>query len=185
MNLTTLARLMVLAGIASLLGACATSTQLAPIESRQTASPAGSPNLAEPAAAQPQPAGTRQPVPETRVFALPDDGVAPMAPVPAPGAAVAPPAPVDPALRDLVAQADRATTRGDRGAARATLERALKIKPADPDLWLRLGELNLEDGEFEQAIVMSQRARDLARGDPLLLARADALARRAEAALNR
>jgi tetratricopeptide (TPR) repeat protein len=109
-----------------------------------------------------------------------------MAPVPMPESSQnVPPLPAilpptDPALRELVVQAERASARGDRGAARATLERALKIQPADAQLWLRLGELNFEEGEFEQAVVMGQRAGELAHGDAALQAQADALVARAQ-----
>lgn len=189
MNASNQVHALVLAGVTLILAACATTTQMAPIESRQAIKQEKPATPAGPGQPRRMPEAVGPPTPETQVFALPDDEIAPMAPVPGSDGAVVLPVPaappVDPALRDLVAQADRATARSDNGAARATLERALRIKPADPDLWLRLGELNLNEGEFEQALVMSQRARDLARGNAAFLARADVLAKRAQAALNR
>ncbi len=176
-------------GFALLLGACSTATtRTAPIEGRR---PQETP-VAQPTTAAPKP----QPPQGAQVFALPDSQVAPLEPVPVPGpvpgAIDSPPAtshaikpPLDPALRELVAQAERASARGDRGAARATLERALKITPENAQLWFRLAELNFVDGEYEQAIVMAQRARELARGERELIYQADQLIERARSSLTR
>lgn len=172
-------------GFVLILGACSTATtRTAPIEGRR---PQETP-VAQPTTAAPKP----QPPQGAQVFALPDSQVAPLEPVPVPGAidgplttthAIKPP--LDPALRELVAQAERASARGDRGAARATLERALKIKPENAQLWFRLAELNFVDGEYEQAIVMAQRARELARGERELMYQADQLIERARSPLTR
>jgi predicted Zn-dependent protease len=86
----------------------------------------------------------------------------------------------DPALRELIAQVDAAQSRGDSAAARATLERAVKIKPREAGLWLRLADLSYTGGDFEQALVTAQRARDLAGADAGTRARADDLIRRAQ-----
>lgn len=175
-------------GVAIILAGCSANTRMAPIEGRQdgTAVPVGI-EATRPPARPPAPA----PAPGApQVFALPDAEAAPMAPVPVPdGGSMTPlppvPPPADPALRELVAQADQAAARGDRGAARSTLERALKIKPGDAQLWLRLGELNFADGEYEQAMVMAQRARELAHGDAALVAQSNALITRAGQQLTR
>lgn len=172
-------------GFVLILGACSTATtRTAPIEGRR---PQETP-VAQPTTAAPMP----QPPQGAQVFALPDSQVAPLEPVPVPGAGDSPlttthaiKPPLDPALRELVAQAERASARGDRGAARATLERALKIKPENAQLWFRLAELNFVDGEYEQAIVMAQRARELARGERELMYQADQLIERARSPLTR
>lgn len=172
-------------GFVLILGACSTATtRTAPIEGRR---PQETP-VAQPTTAAPMP----QPPQGAQVFALPDSQVAPLEPVPVPGAIDSPlttthaiKPPLDPALRELVAQAERASARGDRGAARATLERALKIKPENAQLWFRLAELNFVDGEYEQAIVMAQRARELARGERELMYQADQLIERARSPLTR
>ena len=172
-------------GFALMLGACSTATtRTAPIEGRRPQeTPVARPTTAAPMPLPPQGA---------QVFALPDSQVAPLEPVPVPGAGDSPlttthaiKPPLDPALRELVVQAERASARGDRGAARATLERALKIKPENAQLWFRLAELNFVDGEYEQAIVMAQRARELARGERELIYQADQLIERARSPLTR
>jgi len=182
-------KVVVVMSVALLLTACTGNTRVAPIEGRTDERPAGRVAQEVPPAPGPSVGAAKAPA-ETQIFPLPDTTDPLRAPLPVPesdAAAVTPPPvvpPSDPALRELVAQAERASSRGDRGAARATLERALKIKPGDGQLWLRLGELNFADGEYEQAVVMAQRARELARGDSPLIAQADDLMTRAGRHLN-
>ncbi len=163
-----------------LFSACSTApSRSVPIEDRrQSTVPVTSPSVP----ARPSVTAPARP-PTTQIFALPDTDVTPSAPLPVPAtqnpeAAVITPN-ADPALRELLAQAERASARGDQGAARATLERALKIKPEDAQLWLRLAALNFDDGEFEQASVMAQRARSLAHGERGVLEQSDQLLARA------
>lgn len=123
-----------------------------------------------------------------RVFALPDEQGPEVAPAPmqdtlaSPGPGTPLPEVRDPVLSELVAQAAVAESRGDLAAARATLERALKVKPREPGLWLRLGELNLAARDYPQALATAQRARELAGADVELKARADELIKRARLA---
>lgn len=175
---------MLAAGCALQLGACTTgTTRVAPIEER---SPEAASTM-QPAVAPRQETSPLPHTPQgTQVFALPDARVSPMTPAPAIDDAGPASKPLtDPAMRELVAQAERASARGDHGAARATLERALKIKPDDAQLWLRLAELSLFDAEYEQAIVMAQRARELARGERGVIDRSDHLIARARGELTR
>lgn len=159
------------------LAACTTGGPPAPVEGRSAGGAAGAPPAGRAAAAQPRTAPAA--AEGTRVFALPDEGAPAVAPVPMDEALPTPvplpasPAFEDPALKELIAQVDAAEARGDTAGARATLERAVKIKPRDARLWLRLAELSLAGGDAEQALVTAQRARDLAGADAATRMRAD------------
>ena len=109
------------------------------------------------------PAGPAQPAPGT--------------PAPAPaGATPAPPErPYTPppkqfrlsaASSALVAQAHTQTAGGDFGQAAATLERALRIEPDNPLLWIELGRARLGENNPTQADAMGRKALALATGDP-------------------
>lgn len=66
----------------------------------------------------------------------------------------------------LVAQAHTQVKSGDSVAATATLERALRIEPSNPLLWIELGRLRLNEDNAEQADSMGRKALALATGDP-------------------
>jgi Tetratricopeptide repeat len=173
------------------LAGCATGTaRNVPIEDRQPVSAAHTPTAA--AVKRAPDAKSDTPVGEPKVFALPDSRVEPSA-LPPPTTRAAPleqseqpnPAAVStPAVHELLAKADAATLRGDSGGARAILERALKIKTDDAQVWYRLAELNFDEGEYEQAIVAADRCRGLAGGDRTLIARAVDMISRARRALS-
>ncbi|MGH8597086.1 MAG: tetratricopeptide repeat protein, partial [Gammaproteobacteria bacterium] len=121
-----------------------------------------------------------------KVYALPDrdTGAATAAEItPTPGAAEPLASPSNPAVDELIAKADALSRRGDHGGARATLERALKVKADDAQVWYRLAILNFDEGEYEQAIVAADRCRSLARDDRDLLLRADEVITRAQRGL--
>jgi len=85
--------------------------------------------------------------------------------------AQAPPAPprqfrVGAAAATLVEQAHRQAAGGDYVAATATLERALRIEPDNPLLWLELGRVRLSENNPAQADAMGRKALALATGDP-------------------
>jgi tetratricopeptide (TPR) repeat protein len=89
--------------------------------------------------------------------------------------ATATPAPTPPAGRQfhlgaaataLVAQAHRQAAGGDPQLAISTLERALRIEPDNPLLWIELGDVHEAAGHFEQAGGMGHKALQLATGDP-------------------
>ncbi len=177
-------RSLLLAVLCLQLAACTTGGPSAPVEARTPgartgASPATGGTGALPAAARAATEGTR-------VFALPDESAPATAPVPMDEALPTPvPLPAepvfrDPALKELIAQVDAAQSRGDSIAARATLERAVKVKPREAALWLRLADLDYASGDYSQALVTAQRARDLAGADAETRARADDLIRRAQ-----
>lgn len=63
-----------------------------------------------------------------------------------------------PAARALVKQADTEIGMGKLAAATATVERALRIEPENPDLWMKLSELHKRQGNDEQATSMADKA---------------------------
>jgi hypothetical protein len=102
-------------------------------------------------------------------------GVPPPAPAPVAAAAVpeqpppAPPAPrehhLGAATRSLVAEARNAASRGDLPAASMTLDRALRIEPTNPLLWIEIGRLRLAENDARQAEGCSRKALSLSSGD--------------------
>ncbi len=70
-----------------------------------------------------------------------------------------------PAALSLVSQAHKQEQSGDADGAAATLERALRIEPNNPLLWIELGEVRLSQNEADQANSMGRKAAGLAAGD--------------------
>src|SRR5580700_5911507 len=70
-----------------------------------------------------------------------------------------------PAASALVTQAHTQAGGGDYGQAAATLERALRIEPDDPLLWIELGRVRLGENNAAQADAMGRKALALATGD--------------------
>ena len=107
--------------------------------------------------ATPNAPGTAQPAPST-----------PNAP-PAPGEAPPRPAPkqyrLGPASSALVAQSHKQMMGGDFGLAAATIERAMRIEPDNPLLWIELGRVRYTAGDYSQADAMGHKALALASGD--------------------
>src|SRR5207302_7118848 len=86
-------------------------------------------------------------------------GIPPGEPLP-PGQPVPPEQPSRPSQRQfhlgaaataLVTQAHAQATGGNYGLAAATLERALRIEPDNPLLWIELGQVRLSEGNPSQA----------------------------------
>lgn len=102
-------------------------------------------------------------------------GCATTAPGPAsgPGGDSAAPAPdarngLGPAGEALLIQGANERRTGDYPAAAATLERALRIEPGAPALWLELARVRLLQGDFAQAEQLARKAGSLAPpGSPL------------------
>ncbi len=107
----------------------------------------------------PQQPGTSQPAPGT-----PPGQPAPSSP------SSTQPAPkqfrLSPASSSLVAQARKQAAAGDFATATATVERALRIEPDNPLLWIELGQVHLTEGNAPQADSMGRKALALATGDP-------------------
>jgi len=96
----------------------------------------------------------------------------PLTPPPAlPPLTPRPPAPpahestLSPATRALVTQANAQAAHGDLPAASSTLERALRIEPNNPLLWVELGRLRLAENDPHQAEVCGRKALALASSD--------------------
>ncbi len=66
----------------------------------------------------------------------------------------------------LVEQAREQAAGGDSQLAQSTLERALRIEPENPLLWIMLGEAHESAGQYALAGSMGRKALQLATGDP-------------------
>jgi tetratricopeptide (TPR) repeat protein len=84
---------------------------------------------------------------------------------------VPPPAPpprenrLSPATSSLVTQARALVSRGDLDGASSTLDRALRIEPNNPLVWIELGRLRLAESDAHQAEGCGRKALALASGD--------------------
>lgn len=77
----------------------------------------------------------------------------------------APPATLSPASKSLVTQAQGQRKRGDLPGAAVSLDRALRIEPNNPLLWIELGRLRMDQGNFPQAEGMGRKALSMSVGD--------------------
>ena len=113
---------------------------------------------------RPTPAGA-QPVPS-----IPSAAEAPAGSTPEPAPPVPPPPPreyrLGPAAQSLVTQAHAQIGRGELPGASTTLDRALRIEPQNPLLWLELGRLRLTEGDPRQAEACARKALALGSADP-------------------
>lgn len=76
-----------------------------------------------------------------------------------------PPATLSPASRALVSQAQAQRKKGDLPGATVSLERALRIEPNNPLLWIEMGRLRMDQRNFPQAESMGRKALSMAVGD--------------------
>ena len=79
------------------------------------------------------------------------------------------------ATRSLVTQARAQVAHGDLPAASSTLDRALRIEPSNPLLWVELGRLRLAENDAHQAEGCGRKALALASGDHAAQAQAGRL----------
>lgn len=140
------------------LGGCA-GVQ-APIAITPATTPSGAPSTEPPA----QPAATITPSAEPPTPTAPPGMQASQ---PAGEAVVVgpEPKPVMSGNRAVVALLDRAeldSKAGKREAAGAALERALRIEPRNPWLWLELAQVRLAEGQYAQAITLAQKSNSFA-----------------------
>jgi Tfp pilus assembly protein PilF len=77
----------------------------------------------------------------------------------------APPAQLGAASKSLVSQAQAQRKRGDLPGASVSLERALRIEPNNPLLWIEMGRLRMDQRNFAQAESMGRKAISMAPGD--------------------
>ena len=78
----------------------------------------------------------------------------------------------------LVEEARALAQAGDYERAAAQIERALRIEPANPWLYLELAQVRLQSGDASQGARLLERARSLAGGDARIAQRASELAER-------
>lgn len=82
------------------------------------------------------------------------------------GASVTGTAPATSSPADALLRQSRASrARGDVTSALAAIERAVRIAPNDPQLWLEYGRVQLARGDFDQAMALARRASSLAGSD--------------------
>jgi tetratricopeptide (TPR) repeat protein len=72
---------------------------------------------------------------------------------------------LSPATESLVAQARSQSQQGAHAAAAGTVERAIRIEPDNPLLWIELGRVRLAEGNAAQAESLGRKAALLASGD--------------------
>lgn len=111
--------------------------------------PAPAPGTNAPGTAEPQPA----PAPEAT-------------PVPEPPRPPPKQFKLSPATNALVQQAHTQAHAGAFVPAATTLERALRIEPENPLLWIELGRIRLSENNAAQAENMGRKALNLSTGDP-------------------
>ena len=75
------------------------------------------------------------------------------------------PATLSPATRSLVSQAQAQRNKGDLPGATVSLERALRIEPNNPLLWIEMGRLRMDQRNFPQAENMGRKALAMSVGD--------------------
>lgn len=100
----------------------------------------------------------------------PPPAVSSPTPLPPPALQQPPPPPprenhLSPATRSLVTQAHSLMAHGDLDGASSTLDRALRIEPSNPLLWVEIGRLRLAESNAHQAEVCGRKALALASGD--------------------
>lgn len=76
-----------------------------------------------------------------------------------------PAATLSPASRALVSQAQAQRQRGDLPGATVSLERALRIEPGNPLLWIEMGRLRMDQQNYPQAENMGRKALAMSVGD--------------------
>jgi len=70
-----------------------------------------------------------------------------------------------PASKALVGQAQALRKKGDLPGATVSLERALRIEPNNPLLWIEMGRLRMDQRNFPQAESMGRKALSMSVGD--------------------
>jgi Tetratricopeptide repeat len=99
----------------------------------------------------------------------PEGGTAEPEPERTPPPAPTPSAPkqfrLSPASAALVSQAQTQSAAGDHALAVATLERALRIEPNNPLVWIELAKVHQAEGNHSRADGLGRKALELARGD--------------------
>ena len=140
------------------------------------------PRPATTTAPAPLPPPESAPLPEPTPFPQPPPTPPPAAPPSQNGSVVAPRPQSDASSASslLLEQSRVQRAAGSLPAARASLERALRLDPNNPAVWIEIGELELQSGNNAQAAAMARKALTLTGRDVRLSARAERLLRAAE-----
>ena len=72
---------------------------------------------------------------------------------------------MSPASQALVTQAQAQRKKGDLPGATVSLERALRIEPNNPLLWIEMGRLRMDQRNYPQAESMGRKALTMSVGD--------------------
>lgn len=119
-------------------------------------------------AEEPEPAVSVMALPETagemRVEPLPEDTAPQMITEDAPP-------PPNAAIVALLDNADQQSKGGRLDAAAAALERALRLEPRNAEVWSRLAEIRLQQGQLDQAASLAAKSNNLAGNNVSVLAR--------------
>lgn len=107
----------------------------------------------------------RSPESEVRTQGIAAPEVTPATPLP-PTPPAARPRVLSAPSKVLVAQAQAQLNAGDAMLAAATLERALRIEPDNPLLWIELAKIREASGDSVQAENLARKALTMAAGDP-------------------
>jgi len=91
-------------------------------------------------------------------------GPAPSIPVPRERPRVAP-ATLSPASSALVTLSQNQRKKGDLPGAAGSLDRAFRIEPGNPLLWIEMGRLRMDQRNYAQAESMGRKALSMAPGD--------------------
>ncbi|WP_421868972.1 tetratricopeptide repeat protein [Motiliproteus sp.] len=164
---------------------CAAPNYNVPIEDRSQRSAGSVPpstRIDPPASTYTQPDSSQpsrpQPAEPARSYPVepvePIESITPSVPQQAPPSAVTYGGP-SPALLALMEKADTLESQGDMRGALAQLERAQRISPRDPMVYLQLARLRLHMNDRARAQQLAQRGLSLAGGDPDLTAAFQAL----------
>ena len=126
----------------------------------------GMPETTQPAPTKPGPGQgpVTEPAPPAPTPSEPVIESPPPPPLPRERPRVAP-ATLGPASKALVGQAQTQRKRGDFPGATVSLERALRIEPNNPLLWIEMGRLRMDQGNFPQAESMGRKALSMSVAD--------------------
>ena len=83
------------------------------------------------------------------------------------------------AVQELVASSRTSRASGDYAHAMADIERAIRIEPRNPYLWLELGEIHLSSDDPRQAAATARKAMSIAGADDAAKSAAEDLLERA------
>jgi tetratricopeptide (TPR) repeat protein len=134
-------------------------TLLNPSSPHQTPQPSTSVNLPE-VTKSTTPLPAPAPLPEVKPSPVPSTQKPALAPI------VVHAFTLTPALQSLVNEANSQASTGQLDLAAATLDRAVRIEPRNPLLWIELARVRLLENDGPQAEALSRKALVLARSDP-------------------